>query len=342
MIIDLQRFLQTERPFWSELESFLGRIEQDPGYRPGLGESKRFHYLYERTAGDLARLVTFASEPELRGYLESLVARAYAEVHESRTRPRRASPWRWFTERFPQTFRRHRRAFWLSVAATLAGCLLGGFAVVLDPDAKSVLLPFPHLQGNPAERVADEERQAESPGVGLKTTFSAVLMTHNTKVAIFTMALGLSWGIGTLVILFYNGVILGAVSIDYLMAGQGGFLAGWLLPHGSVEIPSILIAGQAGFVLASALIGWGRRVSLRSRLRAVVGDLVTLIGGVAVMLFWAGLVEAFFSQYHEPIMPYAVKIAFGLLELTGLILFLTLAGRAPPPAAVPQEDTPTS
>lgn len=339
MIIDLQRFLQAERPFWSELDSFLARMEEDPGYRLGLAESKRFHYLYERTAGDLARLVTFASEPELRSYLESLVARAYAQVHETRSQPRPSSLLRWFTERFPQTFRRHGHAFWLSLTATLAGCLLGGFAVVVDPDAKSVLLPFPHLQGNPADRVAEEERQTAGPGVGPKTTFSAVLMTHNTKVAIFTMALGLSWGLGTLVILFYNGVILGAVAVDYLMAGQGSFLAGWLLPHGSVEIPSILIAGQAGFVLAGALIGWGRRVSLRSRLRAVVGDLVTLLGGVGLLLIWAGLVEAFFSQYHEPVLPYAVKIAFGLFELTGLILFLTLAGRRPALATVPPGPT---
>ena len=65
------------------------------------------------------------------------------------------------------------------------------------------------------------------------------------------------WGVGTIVMLFYNGVILGAVTVDYIRAGQTKFLAGWLLPHGAVEIPSILIAGQAGLVLALALIGWG-------------------------------------------------------------------------------------
>ena len=41
------------------------------------------------------------------------------------------------------------------------------------------------------------------------------------------------------------------------------------------------------------------------------------------MLIWAGLIEAFFSQWHEPVMPYALKIAFGLVELTLLILFLS-------------------
>jgi uncharacterized membrane protein SpoIIM required for sporulation len=146
-------------------------------------------------------------------------------------------------------------------------------------------------------------------------------------VAILTLALGLTWGVGTLIMLFYNGVILGAVAVDYMMAGETPFLLGWLLPHGVIEIPAILLAGQAGIVLAGALIGWGKPISLRMRLRKISNDLVTLIFGVALMLVWAGIIEAFFSQYHEPVMPYAIKIGFGVFELMVLALFLGMAGR---------------
>jgi hypothetical protein len=45
------------------------------------------------------------------------------------------------------------------------------------------------------------------------------------------------------------------------------------------------------------------------------------------MLVWAGIIEAFFSQYHEPVMPYQIKIAFGVFELMILVLFLGRAGR---------------
>src|SRR5207237_3576462 len=95
---------------------------------------------------------------------------------------------------------------------------------------------------------------------------------------------------------------------------------------GAVEIPSILIAGQAGLVLAMALIGWGKRLPLRTRLREVSGDLVTLIFGVGLLLIWAGFIEAFLSQYHEPIIPYSAKIGFGLIELGLLILYLSKSG----------------
>ncbi len=142
------------------------------------------------------------------------------------------------------------------------------------------------------------------------------------------MALGMTWGIGTVILLFTNGIILGAVAVDYIAAGETSFLLGWLLPHGSIEIPAILIASQAGLVLAGALIGWGKPVTMKARLRSVSSDIVTLIFGVAVMLVWAGIIESFLSQYHEPVIPYGLKTGFGLIELVLLILFLARSGKS--------------
>jgi uncharacterized membrane protein SpoIIM required for sporulation len=304
-------------------------LEEDPHRDLPLEQSRRLHYLYERAAADLARLNTFANEPETRRYLESLVARAYGEIHETREKPHRFRPLYWLMTIFPQTFRRHANVFWLTVLITVAGCLFGGFATILDPESRHVTMPFGHDQITPSERVAREEHATHDRLAGIKATFSTYLMTHNIKVSIFTMALGMTWGVGTILMLFYNGVTLGAICTDYIADGQGKFLAGWLLPHGSFEIPAILIAGQAGLLLGRALIGRGTRKNLSERLREISTDLVTLIGGVGVMLVWAGLVESFFSQYHEPVVPYSAKIAFGLVELVLLSLFLWKSGGKP-------------
>ena len=326
MIIDLEKFSAAERPVWQELEAMLNAVESSPSLRLGLDQARRLSYLYERTSADLARLVTFSAEPGLRRYLEALVARAYSEIHETRTRQRLA-PLAWFLHTLPQTFRRHVKAFYLSLAITMAGCAFGALALAFDPESKGVIMPFAHLQGDPAERVAREEAARSDRLSGFKGSFSGQLMTHNTRVSMLTLALGMTWGVGTIVSLFYNGVILGAVALDYIRAGQTKFLLGWLMPHGVIEIPAILIAGQAGLVLANALIGWGRRERLTARLRMITPDLVTLICGVALMLVWAGFVEAFLSQYHEPVIPYSVKIGFGCVELALLALFLSRSGR---------------
>jgi uncharacterized membrane protein SpoIIM required for sporulation len=326
VIIDLEKFISEERPFWTELEQCVRGLEDEPDRRMDLTAVKRFHYLYQRASSDLSRIKTFSTEPEIRRYLESLISRAFSEIHETREKTRRFRPVRWFFRAFPRTFRRHIAAFSLSAAIMLLGALFGGAVVGLDPGSKEILMPFSHLEGDPSKRVAMEESAKENRIDDHKAQFSSYLITHNTRVSIFTLSLGMTWGVGTVILLFANGVMLGAVALDYLLAGEGVFLVGWLLPHGSIEIPAILIAGQAGLMLGGALIGWGRPVSLAARLRIMSKDLVTLIGGVAVLLIWAGAIEGFLSQYHEPTIPYGAKIGFGTMELVLLILFLWKSG----------------
>lgn len=330
MIIDLERFVDEEKKYWTELESILDKLDRDPLKKMNLTEIKRFHYLYQRTSSDLARVMGFSAETEIRRYLESLVGHAYAEVHELREKPHRFSPLRWFFQVFPCTFRQHICAFVLALVITVFGFAIGGIAVSIDTEAKRVILPFSHLQIDPSERVAYEEKAGATKDrlKGKKATFSAFLMTHNSRVSLFIFTMGFTWGIGTVILLFYNGIILGATALDFVNAGQSRFLLGWLLPHGAIEIPAILLAGQAGFILAGALIGWGRRISLKKRLRTVAPELVTLLFGLALMLVWAGIMEASFSQYHEPVIPYDAKIIVGVLELIALILFFGLSGKA--------------
>ena len=327
MIIDLNHFLEEERPIWQELEALLNRLDTGIGTRLDLHEVERFHYLYHRSSSDLAKVATFASEPDLLTYLEQLVARAYGEIHENHDRRVRFTPARWFFRTWPRTFRKHLSAFWLSLAVTMMGALLGAGAVAFDSEAKEIILPFDHLLGTPSERVAQEEQAKIDRLSGGKGSFSGYLMTHNIRVSLMTFSMGLTWGLGTIISLFYNGAILGAVCLDYIRDGQIVFLAGWLLPHGVIEIPAILLSGQGGFILASALIGRGNSQSLKERLRSSWGDLTTLLGGMGIMLVWAGLIEAYFSQYHEPVLPYSLKIAFGLFELLVLVVFLGFSGR---------------
>ena len=336
MIIDLPRFLAAERPSWTELDDALRRLEEEPDHRMTLDEAMRLHFLYQKVSADLVRLTTFASEPDLQRFLESLVARAYGEIHGARKRGARWRPFHWFFVQFPLVFRRRWRAFALSVLVTIVGITFGGFATALDPEAKSALLPgqFSHLSGDPAERVKEEESETRGAHLEGHSSFAAYLMQNNIGVSIRALAYGMTFGVFTLIVLLENGIMLGVILVDYIRAGQTVFLLGWLMPHGVIEIPSILIAGQGGLVLAQALIGRGSRLSLSERLREVSGDLATLIGGVAVLLVWAGLIESFVSQYHQPVLPYSLKIAFGSVELA-LLIWLLSSGRPAPANAAP-------
>ena len=327
MIIDLEHFIESERPYWDELDTLLKKFIESRNEQT-VENAKRLHYLYERASSDLNKLTTFSSEPETRSYLEALVARAYSEVHAGRYQGRGFRPLHWFCNTFPIAFRRHIGAFWLTLTVTMAGCLFGWYAVQLDPEAKAALLPFGHGEMDANQRVAREESdEAYELDSSDKAKFSAHLMQNNIRVSFNALAWGALWGVGTIVLLFYNGVVMGGIVFEYIMAGHTKFLLAWLLPHGSIELPAIFIAGQAGLVLAGAVIGWGRRVSLRMRLREVAPDLLSLIGGVCVMLVWAGIIEAFLSQDHGTDI-YDFKIIFGSVELIALFLLLSWGGRA--------------
>jgi uncharacterized membrane protein SpoIIM required for sporulation len=325
MIIDLPRFIASGRPVWTELEQLLDSFEGEATRSLSLEKAERFHFLYQKVSADLGRVSTFSSEPELRHYLESLVARAYAEINETRTRGPRWRPLYWFFVQFPAVFLRRMKAFNVSLAVTLVGLLFGAAALKLDDEAKVAIVPpqFAHVLQDPARRVAEEEGDTSGQNLQHRAQFAATLMQNNIGVSIKAMALGMTAGIGTILLLFYNGVILGIVGADFIHAGQTPFLLGWLLPHGSFEIPAIMIGGQAGLVLGGALLGHGDRLPLAKRLRAVGADVATLIGGVAVMLVWAGLVESYFSQHHQPRLPYWFKIGFGSVELIALTAFLS-------------------
>jgi uncharacterized membrane protein SpoIIM required for sporulation len=196
----------------------------------------------------------------------------------------------------------------------------------LDPQAKDILIQFSHLEGSPYERVLKEEELSNHKLDNPKITFSSYLITHNIRVSHFALVLGITFGFGTLILLFYNGVILGAVVADYLRFGVGTFAAGWLLPHGAFEIWAILIAGQAGFLIAKSLLKSGK-YSRITQLSMAGKDILTLFFGLSSLLAWAGIVEAFFSQYHKPIIPYYFKISFGIIELVFLVYYFGFMGK---------------
>lgn len=327
VILDLDMFLLRERVYWDELAGLIRRQDDQPDRRPSLDEAKRFHYLYKRVSSDLVKLKTFAGEAETARYLENLVARAYSRLHEDGGEAIPFRPWHWLTRTFPTTFRRHWIAFALSCGTFWIGAAFGSAAVKWNPESKSDFIPpqFSHLNEKPSKRVEREENEQFDSFMG-RHTFSAQLMTHNTKVTLLTMVSGFLWGVLTFVLLFYNGTLIGIVIFDYLADGQGVFLTAWLLPHGSFELPAIFIGGQAGLVITRTMFGWGTNLGLRQRFTRIRGDLLTLMGGAALLLIWAGIVESFLSQYHSPVF-YPWKIGLGAVQLAGLILYLALCGR---------------
>ena len=339
MILDLQRFQAQGRPRWEKLESLLSQLEARPDRRLKPAEAELLQELYAETAADLNRVTHGALAPALRQYLERLVGRAYAELYYAPPSGSQLwNPRRWlrvFTA-FPEAFRRQARYFALAVLVTMLGGALGGFAVRYDPASVDVLLPADYLR-NPGLRVRQEEKgqNRHLDSAQTEAAFSGQLITHNIEVSLLAAGLGVTFGIGTALLLFENGLLLGAVAVRYTQQGFGLFVTAWLLPHGAFEVPSILIAGQAGFYLARLLLRRREDRNMRESMR----EWLLLVAGLAMMLVWAGLMEGFFSQHHAPVLPYDFKIAVGAAELVLLTFYLALIGRRAAGSQAPEITT---
>lgn len=326
---DVQRFVRERTPDWQDLEALLTRVESHGIRVLGVEGARRFGKLYRNVSNDLVRARTEVVDAALQDYLNDLVARAYAQIYAG-AGARGAGLLAFFALEFPRLVRAEWRAVAFSALLFVGGALSGALAAWLDPDAMSVLLPEQHAEITPAERVArDEGRGAHATHEA--TAFSSFLFTHNIQVSFLAFALGITFGIGTVSLLIYNGLPLGALAVQYHLAGYGLFFWAWILPHGIPELTEIAIAGAAGLVLARGLVLPGRRTRREALVAEARRAAQLVVGGMPVLVL-AGLIEGTVSQVHEPTMPYPVKLAFALLIGIGLYAWLALAGRGRPAA----------
>lgn len=80
------------------------------------------------------------------------------------------------------------------------------------------------------------------------------LFFNNLGACLLLFLGGASFGIVTIFIMSLNGVVIGAIMEIVSKEHTAIFVAAALLPHGIFEIPSFIIAGALGVLLAQALI----------------------------------------------------------------------------------------
>ena len=324
MIIDLEKFVKKEERYWHELASLLDDLQQQ-GSCDDFEKLQRLLYLYERVSADYTKIANYSVNQELKDYLENLTASAYSFIHNNKKQRVKMQLSKWIFFEFPAVFRKNFLYVFISTLIFLMGTGFGGFALHTNKDAKKAILPamFANHLNSPNERVKNEENAAPRYSATTNTDFAVSLMKNNIKVSILALALGITFGVGTVVVLFYNGVIFGVVLFDYINAGQAKFLSAWLLPHGIIEIPAILFAGATGLMIGHCMIK--NKSSFKLFLREKRNEIGLFILAVVIMLIWAGIIEAFMSQVHEPIVTYESKIIFGLLEGILLICWLCIS-----------------
>jgi uncharacterized membrane protein SpoIIM required for sporulation len=309
--VKVERFVSDRQAGWVALEDLLRRAAGRPE-RLGPDGVRELGSRYRAAAADLALARRrFPSDP-VTARLERLVAAGRQAVYGSVRR--RVSVRAFVSHGYWRRVR--ERPVLLAVAAAL---LFGSAALATlwgatDPGAAAGLVPGDFIDGAQPPR-GDRGLTTEQAA-----SFSSAIFTNNIQVTLTTFAAGITAGIGTAILLAFNGLVLGAVLGLSIDAGTTGDVLRLIVAHGVLELSCIVVAAAAGLRLGWALVDPGRRPrrdALVDEARAAVAIAV----GTAPWLVVAGLAEGFVSPSGaSPVLVTVVGVGLGALYW-GLVLW---------------------
>ncbi len=316
--MDLSTFLQQRRPDWKRLEEILQQVEGSGLSSLDDEQAVEFGRLYRRAASDLNQAQTFVSGDVTERYLNDLVARSYLAIY-GKTRIDLFGLLRYLFWGYPAVFRRYLPHLLLAALLFAAGAVFGYLASWYDKDAARAYLLPPHS----IQPTEDGEDASAPYGTDQLIAFSGFLVTHNVSVSLFAFALGITFGLGTAWMMFYNGIILGVLAAVFVESQQLLAFVTGIVPHGVLEIPACLIGGAAGFVLAQGFLRarpWPRREELARQSKQAI----LLLFGCVPLLAVAACLEAGVARAPDWFLTKGLKLAFagvfGLLFLAYVLL----------------------
>lgn len=309
--MNLESFIRTREASWQELEGLTRKAD---GRAESLGSegALRLGELYREAAADLALCRRRFPEDPVRTRLESLVQRSSALIYRGRA-ARGSGIREFFANTYWRRIAERPRPVILAALLLMLPALLAGFWAANDPVAGLSFIPEEF-------RGAVDPPREDGGSAGQETAFTIFLFSNNIRVTMLAFVLGVTAGIGTSMLLAFNGLLLGTVAGVAVEAGNGRPFLEFIIPHGPIELSCVVIGGAAGLRLGWAIVDAGprpRRIVIAEEARAAA----EMILGTMPWLVAAGLSESFVRGSGLPLGGLAA-IGIGLFAIFwGLVWF---------------------
>jgi uncharacterized membrane protein SpoIIM required for sporulation len=308
--MNIQRWISRREPNWQRLDSLLTQIEKKGIKSLQAAEIRELASLYRSVAADLARAQTQKVGNTLTQSLQFLTTRAYTQIYQGSRRQEWQAVVEFYSWGLPAVV---QQTFLYIAAATgifLLGALIAWWYAWQDPTFISLLVPESLIS-----QVRDEHKLWMGSIVGIEPLASSNITINNLTVSFGAIAGGMTGGIYTTFLLWFNGLLIGSLATLVSQNNLAYPFWAFVFPHGSLELPAIFFAGGAGFLLARAILFPGK-YNRRDALKFYGSLAVQLVFGIVPMLIIAGTIEGFFSP--NPNVPNPLKY------LVGMSLFILL------------------
>jgi len=271
--------------------------------------------LYRQTASDLATVREDVTSNQLTFYLNQLLGRAHNLIYMGH-KQKISGLVRFYTQTFPRVFREtFPQTFLAFLIFTVTG--IATWAVTIHDPA------FAHRMLGPEMMATIEKREMWTKSiVTIKPLAASGIMTNNLAVCFTTFAMGITAGIGTIYMMFTNGMLIGVIGAATWHAGMALQLWTFVAAHGALELPAIFISGGAGLEIARGMLFPGL-LPRRESLALAGGRAARLMIGIVPMLVVAGIIEGFVSPSG---LATPLKFLLSGVLLVALTTYLTRVG----------------
>jgi uncharacterized membrane protein SpoIIM required for sporulation len=248
---------------------------------------------FTELVNDLGYAKTFYPHSKVTQYLNGLASRIYLGIYRNK-KEHVSRIIRFWRAELPLVVRKYHREILYSFLIFFLFALLAAFSAAHDES---------FVRGVMGDRYVDmtEDNIAKGDPFGVYKSDEQLGMflriaVNNIKVSFMTFVAGIFLSLGTIWMMFRNGVMIGAFQYYFFAKGLGwkSILVIWL--HGTLEISSIIIAGGAGLVLGNSILFPGTHKRLYSLKRGAKDGLKLLIGLVPVFIT-AAFIEGFVTRY---------------------------------------------
>jgi uncharacterized membrane protein SpoIIM required for sporulation len=280
-------WLEKRQSHWKRLELLLDQVK-DTGLRSlTRAEIQELGLLYRQAAADLSTLREDATGKSYARTLNVLLARAHNTIYAGEKSSARGVL-HFYRYTYPQIFRNNLKLITVAFLVFAVGGVVGTLLTFTRPEYMRYFLGPGMMETIERHKMWTDSVVAVSPAA------SSGIMTNNIAVSFSMFAWGITAGVGTLLSLFYNGLLIGVIGTACGLNDMSLSLWSFVAPHGILELPAIFIAGGSGLRLGQGLLFPGL-LSRQDSLAKAGGEAVRLLVGVVPILIVAGLIEGFIS-----------------------------------------------
>ncbi|WP_055448361.1 stage II sporulation protein M [Lacinutrix mariniflava] len=249
---------------------------------------------YIQLTNDLSYAQTYYPESKTLAYLNSLASQAHQKIYitKKETSNKIVSFWKY---EFPLFFKQYHKTLLYTFLFFMAAVVIGAVSTLNDDSFVRLILGDAYVNMT-IENIEKGEPMAVYKSSGEIGMFLGITI-NNIRVGIFAFAMGILFSVGTIYVLFSNGIMLGAfITFFYNHGVLEKTSTVWL--HGTIEISVIVIAGCAGLVMGNSFLfpkTYSRRVSFMKGAK----DGLKIIVSTFPFFIIAGFIEGFITRYGD-------------------------------------------